>query len=378
MLNSHVPSSVLLLARELGLGGSERQLCELAKALDGDRLTAHVGAFYRQGVRLPELVAASIPVTEFPLRSFLSPLNLIEVILALRRYVRTHGIRLVHSFDPPSSLLLGLASPFLRPAVVLTSQRSYRSVRTPMFHRLLRFSDKRVDGVVVNCNAIQRHLAEDEGVPISRIHVCYNGIEAGRFQRRAELRPPSLPAGSLVIGTICVLRREKGLFTLLEAFSRCRNLHPQLKLVIVGDGPLGEDLYKARQEMGLEDCCIFQPAVADVLPWLSSMDIFVLASTFEALSNALMEAMAAGCACVASRVGGNPELIEHGTTGLLFETGDPASLETHLRALIAGHDLRQRLATAAKLSIRSRFPLEASTNRFLDLYERMINPAVAR
>ena len=300
---------VLLLARELHLGGSERQLYEMGRALDPSRFAVHVGCFRPGGIRARELEREGIPLVEFPVRSFRSPSNIWSSVLGLRRYVRKHGIRLLHAFDPPTSVFVGIAARFLGRPVVLTSQRSFRHLRTPSFRIGLRLSDRLVDGVVVNCEAIRTHLASDEGVSFRSIHLCYNGLDTHRFQRTPTPRSGIIPRDALVIGTVCALRPEKDLPTLLRAFATCHSNHSNLFLVVVGDGPERAALCRLAQELGIASRCLFQPTVADVVPWLSLMDIFVLPSKSEALSNSLMEAMACECACVASFVGGTPELV---------------------------------------------------------------------
>jgi glycosyltransferase involved in cell wall biosynthesis len=170
---------------------------------------------------------------------------------------------------------------------------------------------------------------------------------------------------------VCVLRPEKDLSTLLRAFATCARWEPRAFLVIVGDGPLrGELEYQAR-ELGISARCWFQPAVADVVPWLSAIDVFVLPSRSEALSNSLMEAMAAECACIASRVGGNLELVQHGTTGLLFEKGDAQGLGDQMRLLLANPTLRRNLGRCAAASIGSKFSLGAAASRLGGIYEEL-------
>ncbi len=124
--------------------------------------------------------------------------------------------------------------------------------------------------------------------------------------------------------------------------------------------------------LGVQARCHFEPSTADVAAWLRAIDIFVLPSTSEALSNALMEAMACGCAVVASRVGGNPELVSDETTGLLFQAGDAEELAGRLERLIVNEDLRRGLSAAAAAHMRQRFPLEASVQRMEEIYQKLL------
>src|ERR1700748_966055 len=140
----------MLLCHTLGIGGSERQLTETAKALDPARFDVPVGAFHTSGLRAAELEAKAIPVVEIPVRSF-GNASVIHGAMKLRRYVKQHGIRLVHSFDVPLSGFLTFAFPVPPRPVILTSQRAHREL-APWLHRsLVRVSDRLADGIVVNC-----------------------------------------------------------------------------------------------------------------------------------------------------------------------------------------------------------------------------------
>ncbi len=153
----------------------------------------------------------------------------------------------------------------------------------------------------------------------------------------------------MVFGVVCALRPEKGLNTLLDAFAQVHRAYPETRLVIVGNGSVSRDLEARRQALHLENVCHFEPATANVTEWLHAIDVFVLPSLSEALSNSLMEAMACGCCAVASRTGGNPELIDHDRTGLLFTPGDAAGLTQCMSRLAASPELRERLAEAGTL-----------------------------
>src|SRR6185295_14850716 len=139
-------------------------------------------------------------------------------------------------------------------------------------------------------------------------------------------------------------RPEKSLATLVEAFAEVLKHDPRLKLLLVGDGPVKEQVRQHVRELGIHASTVFQPATRDVPRWMRSIDIFVLPSLFEAFSNALMEAMASGCAVVASNVGGNPELVTDHETGLLYPAADTAALAERLTELINNAELRARLA----------------------------------
>jgi len=218
---------------------------------------------------------------------------------------------------------------------------------------------------VVNCEFLKRHMVDEEHVPPEHIHLCYNGVDLQEFQPR-----PRIASGGWNIGTICSVRAEKGLDTLLEAFAPLSRAYDSARLTIVGHGPSVASLQALAQRLGIDRRVDFAPGTANVVDWLHAFDIFVLPSRSEAFSNSLMEAMACGCAVVASRVGGNPELVAE-DRGLLFPSGDARSLEQSLRLLIEQPTMRVRLASAAAAFIRERLSLTASARRMQQIYQQV-------
>jgi glycosyltransferase involved in cell wall biosynthesis len=364
------------MARELGQGGSERQLVEIAKALDRSRFAVHVGCFRPEGFRSAELASEGIPIVRFPVYS-LQSFSAVRGAWQLGRYIRRHGIRLVHAFDTPMNCFAVPAAWVFRAPVVISSQRAARGLSSRPEQFVLRVTDHLVDAIVVNCEAMRRHMVEDEGVRAERLRTCYNGLDTARFRPLPKQRPPVLEGASLVIGVVCALRPEKGLPTLVEAFAKVVSSGPSdlrsgLRLAIVGSGSMLETLQTMSVELGVQDRCHFEPSTADVTAWLRAIDIFVLPSLSEALSNSLMEAMACGCAVVASAVGGNPELVSDGTNGLLFQAGDAAHLADQLERLIVDEDLRTRFGAESSNRVRQHFSREASVRRMEEIYKELL------
>jgi L-malate glycosyltransferase len=355
------------MVRELGIGGTERQTAATALALDRRIFEPHIVAFRARGFRAEELRDAGIPVTQIPVTSLRGP-SAIKSAILLGRYIRRNRIDLVHTFDTPMNIFGTLVALFFQTPVVLSSQRAYRDLMSPLARRLLRLTDRFVDGVVVNCLAVGRHMAEGERNPPSRNLLCYNGIDTRVFCPRESRRPAVLGPAGLTIGVVCGLRPEKDLETLLRAFHQVRRTHETARLVIVGSGSSLEGLQRLAHDLEIAGACHFEPATADVASWLRALDIFVLPSRSEALSNSLMEAMACGCCPVASDVGGNPELVVPMQTGLLFRPGDAADLAAKLELLAEDPALRRSLATRAAAKIEREFSLETAGRRMGEIY----------
>ena len=364
-----MPQPVLLMIRELGLGGTERQLTAVARALDREKFEPHVGCFRDQGLRLKDLEAARVPIVRFPLESFKRPF---PGVVAMMRYLRMHRIKLLHAFDPPA-IIFGIPIAEMSGQVItVSSQRSHRNLIPRWQRHALRFTDRMADAVVVNCEYVARHLIEDERVPAGQIQLCYNGLDTEMFHPGDRARPAELAEASLTIGIVTALRPEKDLGTLLEAFTQVRSARAGMKLALVGTGASEPQLRAQARALGIEQDCVFTGEVRDVTAWLSAIDIFVLPSVSEALSNSLMEAMACGCCVVASRIGGNPELVTHEVSGLLFQARDTAGLAAALRLLIENKAMRRKLAQAGARVIRQKFSLPASARRMEAIYTALL------
>ncbi|HBY58241.1 MAG TPA: hypothetical protein DEH78_00360 [Solibacterales bacterium] len=362
------PVPILLCVRELHQGGCESDLTKLAIHIDRTRFEPHVASFYREGMRAGQLRAAGLEPVTFPVRSFRSLASLRNA-RAIAAYVRRHGIRLIQNFDVPTSVFVTAAARSTG-ALLLNSQLSYRSLVSRPYRWLLRLSDRLATALVVNCHAMRRHVVEDEGVPASRVHVCFNGIDTSLFHPRERRRRAELQGAPLAVGVVAALRPEKGLTDLIDAFARARL--GDARLVIIGSGAMLPVLTARAEALGIAARALFVPATSEVPSWLRSIDVFALPSRSEALSNALMEAMACGCAPIASRVGGNPELVEDGANGCLFPAGDVDRLADCLAQLGRDAESREAFGRASAAIIEERFSLRAYVTRMEDLYATLL------
>ena len=369
MTSPNAPVPVLYIIHTLGHGGMERQVAALALSLDPRRYRAHV-ATVLGGFGADELRAAGIPVISIPIRSFFDP-GPFALARYLRTYIREHGIGLVHLYDAGLSLVARLATYHSGGALLLTSQRFYMNTQTWLYRSLLMSVHWLADGVVANSETVRRHLLDDYHFPLRRVALCYNGIDPAIFQPEPRRRLDGVADASLVIGCVCVLRPEKNLGHLLQAFARVRGIAPPgTRLLIVGSGPEEANLHRLAAELGIMDACCFQPSTTEVAAALRSIDIFVHPSLSESLPNSVMEAMACACCVIATRVGGCAELMEHGVQGLLCPPNDLESLVQQLESTIRQPELRQSLGTAAAQRIASEFSLARATRRMQEIYDQ--------
>jgi glycosyltransferase involved in cell wall biosynthesis len=364
------PIPILLTVRELHHGGIERDVTKIALALDRSRFDPCVASYQAEGMRFEELTRARIPFLHIPLTSLKSA-SVIHAAKRMRGYIREHGIRLVHAFDTSAVFVVPLARAFRVPAV-LSSTLGNRALLDRRSHRQMRWIDRMVDAMTVNCEAMRRHLIDDEHVAGERIELCYNGVDTRDFYPAPPIKCAPVADASLVIGTIGVLRPEKNVDLLQEAFARVRHLKPGMKLLIVGSGAELPRLEANSRRLGLQNACLFSPATPLVPQYLRAFDIFISCSSSEAFSNAILEAMACGVCVVGSRVGGTPELIGNDERGLLFEPGSPEDLAAKLTALLENEGLRREFGTRAAEFARRKLSIEIAAGRMAEIYERIL------
>ena len=364
------PIPIVLVVRELGSGGIERDVAKLALGLNRNRFKCFVAAYQPRGVRAEELTAAGVPVMHLDVPS-LKSLRALRTALKFARFLRKNKIKLVHAWDASAVFAVPLAR-LLRVPVSLSSVLGHRSLIDARSRKQFQSTDRLVDAIIVNCEAMRKHLTEDCSVPPEHIELCYNGVNISEFYPANTPKPDPVAGAPLVIGAVCVLRIEKNLEILQEAFAKVAPRVPGAKLLLVGSGPEFPKLQANGRRLDIQDDCIFLPAVSDVVPFLRAIDIFVSCSYSEAFSNSLLEAMACGCCVIGSRVGGTPELIADGERGLLFESGNVEELAAKLTMLIEDVSLRRRLAAnAAEFAARD-LNMERAIHCMSGIYETML------
>jgi sugar transferase (PEP-CTERM/EpsH1 system associated) len=226
---------------------------------------------------------------------------------------------------------------------------------------------------------IARWLERDVRVPASRVRQLYSGVDTQRFSPDGESvadAPWPATGEAVTVGTVGRLDPVKNQRSLLESFhtilERHRELRGRLRLIIAGDGSMRADLQQSAQRLGIGSQVWLPGARSDVPELMRSLDVFVLPSLNEGISNTILEAMACGRPVVAARVGGNAELVEHETTGLLYEPGDPDGLAQALSRYASEPELRSRHGRAARGRVLECFSLEAMVCRYADFYDELL------
>ncbi|MCF7220937.1 glycosyltransferase family 4 protein [Marilutibacter chinensis] len=377
------PERILIVTDEMEVGGSQRQIVHLLAGLDRQRWQPEL-LFFRSPSRLvDEVRRQGIEVHQLRKRGRVDPLFLLAYAALLRR----RRFALVHAFSLTAELWSTIAatiamSPRRRPALVASVRGLYLDA-SHTFWRIKRFIALRSCAVVANAQACADAAAAGTGVERRRFEVVPNGIlvapplddSARERTERGIGRPPGRPF-ALFVGRLVEV---KNLPCLIRALARLpREQRPWLALA--GDGPMRPRLAQQVAAAGLKADVRFLGERDDAVALMQIADMLVLPSWQEGMSNAVMEAMAAGCPVVASAVGGNVELIDPERTGLLFASDDDAELALCLQRLGGHPSLRQRLAGAARermLATHSIARMIAGTGRIYERCIRQVRPAPA-
>ncbi len=252
------------------------------------------------------------------------------------------------------------------------SNRKYRTIR-----RLYR---PFVNHYVAVSRDLADYLAGPIGVAPARIAQIYNGVDTARFAPPPQARTaiPGCPfTGSdlWLVGTVGRMQQVKDQVTLAEAFARACGRHPagdRLRLVMVGDGPLRARVDSVLASAGLRDRAWLPGERSDVPDVLRGLDCFVLPSLAEGVSNTILEAMATGLPVVATRVGGNPELIDHEVTGRLVPAADSEAMASAILGYLDDPDVARQHARAARQAAVQRFSLDRMIRDYMSLYDRLL------
>lgn len=234
-----------------------------------------------------------------------------------------------------------------------------------------RLAWSRVDRVLAVSDALADRMAATIDFPVSRITVIRNGVDLerfGRHSRDAARRAIGVTPTAFVVGTVGRLVPVKDQRQLIAAAHLLVQRGIPLTVIIVGDGELRSELLDQIDRLGLQEHVRLLGSRDDVPELMAAFDVFALPSQSEGLSNTVLEAMASGLPVVATRVGGNPELVQSGTTGLLVPPGDERELAEAVSALYLDADCRRRMAMAARHRAQSAFSVSGMYERYTDLY----------
>jgi len=369
MSGSREPRRVLYFITELNVGGAERSLARLLSDLDRGRFLPSVACLYGSDSPVADQIRAlDIPVVDLGM----SHKWRLDALGRLYRLLVDEHPAILHTSLFHANVPGRIVGRLAQVPIVISGERTM-GMESRWRYGLNRMTHSLADRIVCVSPRVADFVVERIGVPRDKIVVIPNGVELTDFDhlpdRRATRASLGLPVDGLVLGTVSRLQPVKRLDVLLRALVWLGSA----QTVIVGYGPEERRLKALAEQLGLEKRVHFVGHQDDVRPWLATMDVFVLSSDWEGMPNAVLEAMACGLPVVATSVGGTPDVVVDGGTGLLVPPRDPLSLAEALRALAADPDRRRGMGMAGRQRVVLCFSAERMVERTRALYEELLD-----
>jgi glycosyltransferase involved in cell wall biosynthesis len=363
---------VLLLVKGLGRGGAEQLLVSGARHHDRDRFDYEAAYLLpHKDALVEDLRDEGVPV------ACLSGSRGIGWLGRLRSLVRDRRIDLVHAHSPYAAIGARLALGRRSPKLVYTEHNVWAR-----YHPATRWANlatfPRNDHVFAVAEDVRASIAYPMALSFRRMpptETLHHGIDLERFPTpaptdgvRAEL---GIEEGAPVVGTVANFKAHKAHDVLLRAAVLVRRDVPDVRFVLVGTGPLEDDVRRQASARGLDDQVVFAGFREDVPRVAASFDVFALPSTYEGLSIALLEAMALERPPVVTRVGGLPEVVADGVSGLLVPSGDPDALAAQIVRLLQDPKLRADMGAAARRRVAA-FDIRRAVARTEKVYGELL------
>jgi glycosyltransferase involved in cell wall biosynthesis len=373
------PIQVLHVAGSAGWAGGEVYLLNLAKALDRHRFDLAV-VVPEPGPLGERLQAHGVRVHLVPLGERLfNP----SALLALVRLLRRERPSIVQSHGARSNVYTKLAGSVAGTSVILTTvHNSLFDYEVGLLRRRLyvlaeRLTSPLTDRILAVSAAIARDLVHRYRIGAGKVVTIQNGIDAEAFRprrsRSAVLTELGLNARDRLIGIAARMTLQKGHHDLLHALRLLLPRFPRLRCLLIGDGPLKPRLEQQAAALGVSARCLFTGVRPDVADLVDVVEAVVLPSRSEGLPFALLEAMALAKPVVATEVGGNPEVVEHGSTGLLVPPQDPEALAEAIAFLLDRPDAAAGMGERGRARVRERFTLDRMLRALEDVYASLLH-----
>ncbi len=360
---------VFHLIKSLGRGGAEMLLPEGLRHADRDAFT------YAYGYFVPWKSAMVAPLEELGARvtCFAARSNA-QLLLSARKVaaaLREWRADVVHCHLPLAGVVGRMAGKMAGVPVVYTEHN--RMERYHPATRWLNLATWRMQEQVIAVSADVAASIRDHTRARVPVRTVLNAVDTAAFDRRAVdgsvvRKALGIPAGAPIVGTVAVFRAQKRLDRWLEAARRIRARVPDVRFVLVGDGPLAQELGATVARYGMGQCVHFVGLQEDVRPYLATFDLFLMSSDFEGLPVAVLEAMAMECTVVSTVVGGVPEIVRDGETGVLVPEREAEALADASIRLLEAPDERARLAAAARQLVHEKFGMRRMMAELEEIY----------
>ena len=365
-----MPAKLMLLAIGLGVGGTESHILELASRIDRSRFDVTVCTLKSGGRVAEELHARGIRVLSLDGAGKLDA----RVMFRLFKLIRDERPDVIQAFLFWANLAARICGRLVRTFAIISSYHDEIVSEGWMIRLVDRLTLKWTHGILCCSEAVRRSVLSRIGGNGGQFTVIPFGVDVDRFgsPSAATRQELGLQAEGPVIGTVCrLVEPKKGLSILLQAmFELKRRLgKPPCQLLIVGDGPAREALEVLRDRFGLSRWVVFAGTRRDIPRVLHALDAFVLPSLYEGFGIAILEAMAAGKAVVATKVGGIPEFVVPNETGLLVDPGNVVALAEAIASVLGDPERARQMGIRGRARVVTGFQMSTVVRQHEQAYE---------
>jgi glycosyltransferase involved in cell wall biosynthesis len=368
------PLNILHVISKLPVGGVENQLLLTLRNYDRTKLKPLVCSLLDKGEIGKEIEDLGIEVISLnKLKHRFDP----TIIRDIYNLIKMRNVKIVRTHQYHANLYGRLAAWLAKvPCIVASVHNIYTIDRKPHRRVINRFLAEFTDKIVAVSETVKHDILKYDGLSEDKVTVIYNGIDTVRFSDvdgsiiRKEF---NIQSDIPIVGTIGRLTLQKGQKYLIEAISLVKKRFPQIILLIVGDGPMKEELKEYAKSIGLNGHIIFTGSRRDIPALLTAMDIFVLPSLWEGLPNALLEAMAVGKPIIATDILPVREIINSKELGILVPAKDSTAIASSIESLLVNKTFAETLSNNARKRACSDFNIETTVSRYTYLFKKILN-----
>ncbi len=366
-------TKILYIVHSLNLGGTERLAADMSIALK-NRFDMHVLCLDEPGLWADQVRDQGIPVTAL----YRQPGLDMRLPGMIAGYAKANQIDLYHAHQCTPWFYAGLSRLIYSSPQLLFEEhgRLYPEVlnkKRRLFNQLI--LQHLTHKAVAVSQDVKKRLYTYEGLNKNKTDVVYNGTspaQPGSMEKRKSIRKQfGFKESDIVAGSIGRLDPIKNYALFINGVAQARKTNPNLKGIIIGDGPLMEDLTQHVKEQNLENSFMLPGYHPNAASLVGIMDLFVLPSFSEGTSMALLESMAAGIPSIVTNVGGNPEIVVHGQTGWTITSNDLRAMTTALKTATDDKDLRQHTGLKAQARFKEKFTFETMLTNYIKIYRNL-------
>ena len=356
----------------LAKGGAERVVANLAKGLDRQIFNPIIFCLNKPGDYAAELEKESIKVIALDKRPKLD----LQIIGKLVKVMKDNKIDIVHAHLWTSNFWGRVAAKIANVPIIICTEHNVDSWKSLFHHAIDSFLSRFTDKIIAVSNKVKEFYV-GKGIPSKKIEVIYNGVQTNGSQGHKDTRSHvkqefGIKDEEKVLAVIGRLVEQKGHKYLLEALSQLNGKY-DFKLLVVGNGPLTESLKSQVTSLKLDDKVIFTGFRRDINRLFEAIDVLVMPSLREGLPLIALEAMISGVPIVATKVGGTPEVVEDGISGVLVSQKNPAELANGLRKILDDKELAEKYVENGKNRVKDLFSIDIMIKKHEILYEELLS-----